>query len=348
MRKGSTGSSTTCRREPDELIIIAPNWLGDAVMATPLVRAIEERFPGARVAVACRRYVAAIFENGGGRRRLVVYGADGVRARGAAVRRSRPTGGFDACLVAPPSFAAAIVSLASGAKRRIGYGGQWRSALLTDALPEADYRRGHLSRAYVALLERLAGETIADVPLPEVAPSDGWRGTVSRLCGDRSYCVLAPGAAYGAAKVWPRLRYAELARRLAGTEGLAVFVVGGEAERAEAERLASEAGAGARSLAGALSLGELLAVLRGAAVVAGNDSGPVHAAAALGAPTVAVFGPTSVEWTSPRGRAVRIVRAAAECAPCFRRECPRGTLECLERVSVEDVHRAVVSLLKGE
>ncbi|RJR30991.1 MAG: glycosyltransferase family 9 protein [Candidatus Latescibacterota bacterium] len=294
-------------------------------MATPLVRAVEERFPEARVAVACRRYAAAIFENGGARRRLVVYGGDGVWARAAAVRRSRPPGGFDACLVAPPSFAAAVVAVASGAGRRIGYGGEARSALLTDALPRRDYRRGHLSRAYLALLERLSGETIAEIPLPAVAPPDGWRAAASRLCGDRSYCVLAPGATYGSAKMWPRLRYAELARRLAGAEGLASFVVGGAAERAEAERLASEAGAGARSLAGTLSLGELLAVLRGAAVVAGNDSGPVHAAAALGAPTVAVFGPTSVEWTAPR-----------------------GTLECLERVSVEDVYRAVVSLLKGE
>jgi heptosyltransferase-2 len=317
-------------------------------MATPLLRSLEERFPEARIAVACRRYVAAIFEGGGPRRRLLVYGGEGVRARAAAAYRARPAGGFDACLVAPPSFSAALAAVASRARRRIGYAGGWRSALLTDALPAALYRRGHLSRAYLGLLERFAGETIAEVPLPAVETPDDWRETASRVCGGRPYCVLAPGATYGAAKAWPRARYAALARRISAAPGLAVVVVGGAGERGDAELLSAEAGAGARNLAGKLTLGELVAVLRGAAVVAGNDSGPVHVAAALGVPTVAVFGPTSVEWTAPRGPAVRIVRAEAACAPCFRRECPRGTVECLERVDVEDVRRAVESLLKGE
>ncbi len=348
MKRGSTGSSTRCRREPSELLFIAPNWIGDAVMATPLVRSLAERYPEASVTIAARRYVAAIFEGGGARRRTLLFPGDGALARAEAARSARPAGGFDACLVGPPSFAAALVAFASGSRRRIGYAGQWRSPLLTEALPEALYRRGHLSGAYVRLLGRLAGETPGELPPPVVEPPALWRETAARICGERAYCVLAPGATYGSAKAWPRARYAELARRIAAELGLSIFVAGGGGERGAAELLASEVGAGARSLAGELSLADLIAVLRGASVVVGNDSGPVHVAAALGRPTVAIFGPTSVEWTAPRGHAVRIVRADISCAPCFRRECPLGTVECLERVNVDDVRRAAMALVEGE
>jgi heptosyltransferase-2 len=100
-----------------------------------------------------------------------------------------------------------------------------------------------------------------------------------------------------------------------------------------------------RSVAGALGIGELLAVLRGASLVVGNDSGPVHIAAAMGRPTVAIFGSTSPRWTAPRGAAVRIVSRPVDCAPCFRRACPDGDPRCMTGVGVDDVFSAVCDLL---
>lgn len=347
MRTGSTGNSTTCRRAPREIAVVAPNWLGDAVMATPLLAALRARFPEARVTVACRPYVAAIFRGHPCVDALAVYEDAGVRARMRSMRAARPAGGYDVCFVLPPSFAGALVALASGARRRVGYRGEWRAALLTDSLPRRGYRSVHLSTAYGALLARYAGEPAGETPLPRVEPPARWRETARRVCGEGPYAVLAAGAVYGSSKVWPAAHFSELARRLAAGLELRSIVVGNAAEREGAERIAVSSGKAAESRAGALSLEELLAVLAGARIVVGNDSGPVHAAAALGTPTVAVFGPTSVDWTAPRGRAVRIVRAAIECAPCFRRECPHGHPECLERVSAHEAYDAVRSVIDG-
>lgn len=316
-------------------------------MATPLLAALRARYPRARVTAACRAYVAAVYRAHPGVDRIVEYGGIGVRARMRSIRSARPREGFDVCFVLPPSFAGALVALASGARRRVGYRGEWRAALLTDTLPRRGYRAVHISTAYCALLARYAGEPAGETPLPRVEPPEGWRETARRVCGERPYAVLAPGAVYGSSKVWPAARFSELARRLAAGLELRSIVVGSAAERENAERIAASSGKAAESRAGELSLEELLAALAGARAVVGNDSGPVHAAAALGTPTVAVFGPTSVDWTAPRGRAVRIVRAAIECAPCFRRECPYGNPECLERVSAHEAYDAVRSVIDG-
>lgn len=123
------------------------------------------------------------------------------------------------------------------------------------------------------------------------------------------------------------------------------MIIGRSEEREGAAALAERIGAGARNLAGMLSLEKLIAVIRGARITIGNDSGPVHVSAALGVPTVAVFGPTSVEWTAPRGPSVRIVRETISCAPCFKRECPFGSPRCLAQIGVDRVLEAALSLI---
>jgi len=345
MKRGSTGSSTTCRSGREELLVLAPNWLGDAVMATPFLFALRERFSGARITLFVRDYAAELFRRCSAIDAIVEY-RGGARARIAAVREHLITGGYDACFVLPPSFAAALVSYASKARRRIGYGGQWRSILLTDALPERGIRAEHLSRAYVRLLEKYTGSLVPALPLPVVVAEDAWKETAEAIGGAEAYFVLAPGATYGASKVWPHERYAELARLLVKRTNWTPLCVGREEEREVSSTLLGMVGGNGRNLAGRLSVSELVSVLRGARITVGNDSGPVHIAAALGVPTVAVFGPTSIDWTAPRGATVRIVRRNIECAPCFKRRCPYGVPECLVKVDVGDVYAAAVSLIE--
>jgi len=343
--KGSTGSSTTCRSGHEELLVLAPNWVGDAVMATPFLFSLRERFPAGRITLLSRDYTAELFRRNAAIDSLVACGGS-VRSRIAAVRAARPRAGYDACFVLPPSFSAALVAVLSRARRRIGYGGQWRDLLLTDVLPTALYRAAHLSRSYLGLLERLANQGEAALPFPSIVASESWRETAAAVAGGKPYFVLAPGATYGSSKVWPHERYAELAKRLVVKTGWTAVVVGRREEREEASAMCAAIGAGGKNLAGALSLVDLISVLRGAEVALGNDSGPVHVAAALGVPTVAVFGPTSVDWTAPRGVSVRVVRKEIECAPCFKRRCPHGAPECLARVEVDDVYAAAVSLIE--
>jgi heptosyltransferase-2 len=325
-------------------MVLAPSWLGDAVMATPFLGALRGRLPSAAIVVVCREYVAEVFRRSPAAVEIVSYGDRSLRSRIAAAR-SAGGGGLDACFVLPPSFSAALVSLCAGARRRIGYAGNGRRMLLTDAPDGRGYRSGHLSEAYVRLLERYTGVPEPAVPPPVVTPPETWSRTARDLAGPEAYLVLAPGATYGSAKVWPHARYAALAEMLLDRFGGTAVIVGTTDERGGAAVLAETIGARARSLAGALSPAALFAVLRGARITIGNDSGPVHVSAALGTPTVAVFGPTSVEWTAPRGPAVRIVQEAVSCAPCFKRECPFGSPACLERIDAERVFEAAASLI---
>jgi heptosyltransferase-2 len=345
VRKGSTGSSTTCRSEREELLVLAPNWLGDAVMATPFLIALRERFPAAAITLLSRDYSAELYRRNRAIDCLAEYHG-GVRARIAAIKKTRPGRGFDACFVLPPSFSAAFASVFSKAERRIGYGDRWRRVFLTDALPAGLFRAGHLSTAYIRLLERFTGCTEQVLPLPTIRPDEAWAQSAEAIVGHGAYFVLAPGATYGAGKAWPGDRYAALARILVNRTGWMAVVVGNEEEHGVTRAIIDGLGAQGKNIAGRLSLADLISVLRGARLAVGNDSGPAHIAAALGVPTVAVFGPTSAEWTSPRGVSVRIVKGEFDCAPCFRRECPRGAPECLVGVEVERVFEAAASIME--
>jgi heptosyltransferase-2 len=347
VRKGSTESCTICTPGREEIIVLAPNWLGDAVMATPLLLALRRRLPAAGIVLVCREYVSEVFRRNPAIDSIVECRGRSMRARIAAARGASANG-FGACFVLPPSFSAALVACGSRARRRIGYAGQWRRILLTDALDEAGYRAGHLSAAYLRLLERYTGAAEPELPLPAVVPPPSWPDMARGFAGAETYFVLAPGATYGSSKMWPLERYAALARLLLDRTGGAAVIVGRNEEREGAGVLADRIGAGALNLAGTLSLEGLFAVLRGARIAIGNDSGSVHVSAALGVPTVAVFGPTSAEWTAPRGPAVRIVREDISCAPCFKRECPFGSPRCLAQIGVDRVLEAALSLIDTE
>jgi heptosyltransferase-2 len=179
--------------------------------------------------------------------------------------------------------------------------------------------------------------------LPETATVAG-RERRERLGIDaRRYAVIGPGALYGPTKRWPAARFAAVGRLLAGS-GLAVLACGTDAEAGACEQVARGVGAGARSLAGLTSLPELAGLCSEARLAVCNDSGLAHLCAALGVPTVAVFGSTSSAWTAPLGPAVRVVQRPPVCSPCFLPECRIGTV-CLTAVSDRRVWQACEELL---
>ena len=314
-------------------------------MATPFLFALRRRFPESRITLLSRDYAAEVFRRNVAIDSLVVCSAR-IRSRLAAARGASPRNGFDACFVLSPSFSAALLSALSNARRRIGYGGQGREMFLTDVLSPSLYRAGHLSRSYLRLLERFTGREEETLDLPSVIPSDSWQETAAAVAVGKPYFVLAPGATYGSSKVWPHERYAALARRIGAKTGWVAAIMGRGVEREEAAAMLRSIAGEGRNLAGALSLVESISALRGARIVIGNDSGPVHVSAALGVPTVAIFGPTSVDWTAPRGVSVRIIREAMECVPCFKRRCPHGVPECLARIEVDAVYASAMSLIE--
>jgi len=305
----------------EPLLVRLPNWLGDVLMARPMLHALR--------AMAGPREVVAV----GPAPLLALLASEKLWDR--AVDRTAPHWPrAGVAVLAPPSFSSAWRAWTSRASRRIGYRGEGRDLLLTDALPRPGRGAMHLSREYLALAERAGAR---EVPLPVLAAPT----VLSDRPSERT-AVLAPGAVYGPAKRWPEERFVALGRALAA-RGLAVQVCGGAGDVAVCERVAATL-PGARMLAGTTGLADQAALCAAAAVVVSNDSGMAHLAAAVGAPTVALFGSTSSTWTAPLGRRVRVVQHAPVCAPCFQRTCAIG-LVCLTRIEVRAVLEAAEAVM---
>ncbi|HYM80127.1 MAG TPA: lipopolysaccharide heptosyltransferase II [Candidatus Limnocylindria bacterium] len=322
------------------LLIRLPNWLGDALMARPLLHALRASLPAAEIR-AVGRPLGRVLE----RERLwdhwtPLQHLDDARKRVLdedARKRAPCNNRFDAALILPPSFSSAWRLPRRRIPRRIGFAADGRSWLLTDAVHRPAPGEKHLSEEYLDLGARLG---VRSAPLPVLRPSEDElaeaRARLRRLeVGDRPFVVLGPGAAYGPAKRWPFERFVALARGFTA-RGFAALIAGAAEDCAITVPMATAIGEGAHSIAGQTSIAEQLALCTIARVTVSNDSGLAHLAAASGAPTVAIFGSTSSAWTAPRGPRVRIVQHPPVCSPCFQRTCAIG-YRCLMNVDVGEV-----------
>lgn len=317
-----------------------PNWLGDVLMARPFLAALRRAAPSARIVAIGPAAPLALLAGDSAWDDAVAWPVADRAALAAAGRA-------DVAFVLPPSFSSALFAWSSGARERIGYAGEGRSPLLTRALRRLPRGERHVAREYLALL----GDDAAaheHVPLPPAlalgadAIREADEARAAADAGARPFAIVAPGAAYGAAKRWPVARFADVARALAA-DGLAVLACGSARDADDADALVRECAGAAVSLAGRTSLAAQAALCARAEVVVSNDSGMAHLAAAVGAPTVAVFGSTSSAWTAPLGARVRIVQRPTVCSPCFQRDCAIG-VACLTAVRTNDVLAAVASL----
>jgi heptosyltransferase II len=336
-----------------KILIRATNWIGDAIMSLPALRAIRERFADAEITVLARPWVAALYEGERSIDRVMTLdGAPGARDWGAKwtlAKRLRGAG-FDLAILFPNSFESAAVLRLAGVKRIVGYARDGRGFLLSDAVatPKAGDTPAHERFYYLELLRR-AGLLDAIPDVPEIR-LDGIEALRSR--GERRFEAfgirlpvigVSPGAAYGSAKRWLPERFAESAVRLAAEMGASVAVFGAAAEKALCDEVAGAAGG--RNFAGATTLGEFIEMTAACSVFLTNDSGAMHIASAAGVPSVTVFGPTDETATGPLGAAARLVREPVDCAPCLLRECPIDH-RCMTRVTTDHVVHAAEELLK--
>ncbi len=340
------------------LVVLAPNWLGDAVMALPAMADLRRHFPDAALTVAGRRSVAPLFEMVDGIDAVLpLPGRGGLRGAwswkedGAALA----AGDFEAAVIFPNSFASALAAKHAGIDERWGYAVDLRSHLLTRAVPRPP--RGLDQAAYYQALVEGIGVT----PGPRHARvRSGGVPVPDAVAGASPYVVLAPGAAYGRAKQWPPHRYAELAAILMRERDVSVVLVGSQGDAAACREIgtvlrqqsgapsgAPPAAASARlvDLSGRTTLAELAAVMAGARAVVSNDSGAMHLAGAVGAPVVAVFGATDERRTAPLtsgpdAPVPAIVTHEAWCRPCMLRECPIDH-RCMTGISARAVADAL-------
>jgi heptosyltransferase-2 len=342
----------TEERRDGGLVVRAPNHLGELVLALPALEhaAASEATAGRTLTVQVVAGLATVLELAD--LDAEVLPLDDRRAVFRAAREVAATGAERGILLTPSASSAIIFRLA-GLRERRGTGGA-RSILLTDVVDRRPLLEGHRVHEFVALV---GGETGGDPPAPRLGNGsrEGSQGVGS---DGQPVVALFPGA-NGEARRWPAGRFSALAGRLAG-RGIRVLVLGGPDEAGLTEVVA-EAGAArgtCEDLGGRTTLGELAHVLSGCDVLVTNDTGPMHLAAALGTPVVALEGPADVRQTRPLGTTVRLVgRFDLPCVPCVRNRCPRsgpGTElvearnECMWLITVDEVERSVDELLDSE
>jgi heptosyltransferase-2 len=337
-----------------KILIRATNWVGDAVMCLPALRAIRARFPKAHIAILARPWVADIYERESFADEVLLLNA----GRGGGdwsgkwhVAQQLRAQHFDCAILLQNAFEAALITWLAGIPKRIGYNRDGRGFLLTDAIVvPRDHEIPRHERFYYLELLRRAG-LLEDSHPSDAIYLDG--ATVARENGARQFAALgllgkivgvSPGAAFGGAKRWLPERFGEAASRIARELEAAVAVFGSEGERELCEAVASlirERGVAVHNFAGATKLREFIELAAACDLYLTNDSGAMHISSALGIPTVAIFGATDDCATGPTGSHARVVREPVDCSPCLLRECPIDH-RCMTRVTPERV--AAVSL----
>jgi heptosyltransferase-2 len=331
-------------------MVRATNWLGDAVMSLPAIRAIRGVFPRAHLAVLARPWVADLYARERCIDRVIAYPAmRGLAQRRGFAARLRAES-FDCAVLLQNAFDAALMAWLAGIPERIGYRRDGRGILLTRAIPvpEPGEIPRHERFYYLELLRR-AG-MIERLPLVEEIRLEG--GDEAREAGlDRLRSLgingpvvgVSPGAAYGNAKRWLPERFAEAAARL----DMPVLIFGSQSERplcGEVAAWLAQAKISAHNLAGETTLREFIDLAAACRVFLTNDSGAMHVASALGVPTVTVFGATDETGTGPTGPLARIVRRHVECSPCLLRECPIDH-RCMTSVTAGQVAEIALELV---
>jgi heptosyltransferase-2 len=332
--------------EIKKILIRGPNWVGDSVLAIPAMKAIRAHFNDAEITLLVRPWVAGLFTT------APFVDKVWTEARPAGVLDwSRITGEirerhFDLAVLFPNSFESALMMFLGRVPVRLGYATDNRSILLTKAMiPSTDHR--HQVQYYLDLVRSFS---TGSAPSIEINATSDERAEARRLLTsagigrNERFLVLNPGAAYGSAKRWSEECFAETADLIGHELNLRVAVIGSATEMDAAEKIRSGMKAPAALLTGKTTLETLIGVLSESSLMITNDSGPMHIAAALGVPTIAVFGSTDDRVTGPIGPRTRVVKHTVDCSPCLLRQCPIDH-RCMTRITVENVRQAVMELI---
>lgn len=321
------------------LLVKAPNWLGDVVMSLPALWAVRSHFPHMHLGVLVREELASFFSATPWVDAVIAYrrgkGRFDFSSRWRLIRQVRAQR-WNIGLILPRSFESALWFYLARVPIRIGVTAQARSALLTHAL-HVDLKRPdrHLTSSYLELVASSLG-----CPAPSSPPPLSVPATFTTFQVPSPYVTLAPGAAYGPAKQWPAPHWQALARKFLAL-GLQVALVGTNSERPLCQEVAAGLGPRCHVLAGETTLPQLMALLVHSLAYVGNDSGATHLAAALGVPTVALFGSTNPVRTAPHGARCTVLYDPPACSPCLQRTCRFGHYECLHRITPERVLTAL-------
>ena len=341
-RRRSEGRSLIVSPD-DRVLIVAPSWVGDAILSEPLVARLRERGVTQPIDVIAPPWCGPVYARIEGIGRILdnpaAHGEIALARRRALGRSLRETR-YARAYVLPNTWKSALVPFFAHIPQRIGYVGEARYGLLTQARKLDRRAVPRLVERYAALADARDAKVRA-ASAPRLVPDAANRAAAVRALGlatKQRVAILCPGAEFGPAKRWPAEHFVTLAKRLA-TDGFAIWILGSPNDRAQAVAVIEARGSTPIvDLTGRTDLGTAIDLLSIASVVVSNDSGLMHAAAAVGAPLVALYGSSSPLYTPPLSATARIAKIDIACSPCFKRECPLGHFRCMRDLSPELVY----------
>jgi heptosyltransferase-2 len=332
-----------------KVVVRAPNWMGDAVMAEPALRELRRIFSHANVTIAAHGRVAGIFDGEDLADEIIEF--DGGRELVRALRRRS----FDLAVLLTNSFGSALAARAAGAAKIAGYPTDMRRPLLDIAIP-LDSNNQHQVFYYLRIaseLERsLFGQSRVDLnsARPRLRARTPLRQRAERILDevgirlDRPIVAISPGATNSRAKQWPPERFAQVADMLSSDLGSQTIIIGSASDVDLAIEVSSRMRSPASALAGKTTSSELKGVLSLASLTISNDAGAAHLSAALGVPTAIIFGPTEHLATRPLSDRAELIRRDVACSPCMLRRCPIDH-RCMRLVQAAEVRAAALRLL---
>lgn len=329
-----------------------PNWIGDAVMAMPILEDLKKKFPEGKLSVFCLSHFSALFDNNPFVDEVIGY----TKPSGWIHRREHRDiidkirmGGYDLGVLLTNSFSSAWWFYWAGVKERVGFKTQCRSWLLNRGVPyPKDLEKEHLVYTYKRLLEVL-GIPISDTkPKLYLGPKDKQFAdsmiALYKIPQDAKIIGINPGAAYGSAKCWPPERFREVTQKLAQDSHNYIFYFGDKNSKEMILKIVADTSGNVIDLAAKTTLRELIALIGRCSVLLTNDSGPMHIASALNVPLVALFGSTNEVKTGPY-HGEEVIHKHVECSPCYKRVCPID-FRCMKRIESDEVYNKVVNFLK--
>jgi len=316
-----------------KILIRLPNWVGDAVMATPALESLKASYPDAKFTLIGSFAATALFENDDRVESLVIDDSKKAKSRIFWLyRKAKEIGSFDISITFQNSFLSAIFLFFTGSKNRVGYAREFRSHLLTYSPKEN--RNTHQVMRYLELVRPFC--TVVTEELSLQAKDD-----------KQNLCIINPGAAYGEAKRWDAAKFGEVAVQM--SKSYDIVLVGSKDEIKIGEEVDAVLRAANiknyKNLVGKTSMKELVELIASAKLFITNDSGPMHIAAAFKVPTIAIFGPTddseTSAWKNPK---YAIVKKELKCQPCKKRICPLKHHDCMKLIEVNDILTAIKNI----
>lgn len=329
------------------ILIITPNWIGDAVAAQPLVARLKTLYPSASIDALAPAWVAPAMQAMSEIREVTHnpfgHGTLALKARYQFAQQFRDR--YDAAWVLPNSLKSALIPWMAGIPLRVGFRGEFRYGLL-NRVHQLNKQATPLQVQRYAILAEAPGTSLpAPIDNPKLVVSEAAVHAVQQKLQQQGIVnatvrpvIFCPGAEYGEAKRWPVEHYATLATQLAQQQ-IPVWLLGSSKDHPTGEAI-RHLSPGVHNLCGNTSLSEAIAILSFARFVITNDSGLMHVSAALDTPLVALFGSSSPGYTPPLSIHAQVVSLGLSCSPCFKRSCPLTGdehLRCLRDISPEHV-----------